>query len=198
LININRWDGTEWNHFGSAANTAANELSTTVTLNQTSAPISGTYELTGRVRPREINEDADFDEFTTIEPTPSAEQSFTLSATALTNDILISVPAAFGVSLVSGGPFSNSLSLSPLGGNLSSTTIYVQLDGTTAGAYTGDLVISTTGLTNIEIPLIGTVLSPNTVIIDFDEGTNWTPQASTSITSYQTGHEYSESNWTFT
>ncbi len=196
-IKINRWDGSAWNHYGSAIDAPNNELSTTVTLDETSAPIAGTYEITGRVKPREINENSDFNEFTTIEPSPSAEQSFDINATALTADIVITAPAGFSVSLTSGGPFSGSINITPTGGNLSSTPIYVQLDGTTAGLYSGNLTIASTGFTTISIPLIGTVLSPNTAIIDFDTDGNWTA-GSGSISSYQTDHLYNQDNWEFT
>jgi autotransporter-associated beta strand protein len=199
LIKINRWNGTAWSHIGSSANTAANLLSTTVSLDEVSEPIGGTFELTGRVKPRELTETSDFDEFTTIEPSPSPEQSFDLSGTALTGDVTITAPTGFSVSLTSGGPFSASVSITPPGGNLATTTIYVQLDGTTAGAYSGNITLASPGLTSILIPLIGTVLSPNTVIIDFDDFSNWASVNTTpNIDSYASDHTYIDNSWVFT
>ncbi|MCZ4409813.1 autotransporter-associated beta strand repeat-containing protein [Cryomorphaceae bacterium 1068] len=198
LIKINRWNGTVWSHIGSTANTAANLLATDVTLDEVSEPISGTFELTGRVKPRELTETSDFDEFTTIEPTPSPEQSFDISGTALTGDVTITAPTGFSVSLTSGGPFTASVSITPPGGNLAATTVYVQLNGTTEGAFSGNLTLASPGLTSVQIPLIGTVLSPNTVIIDFDDVTKWNAGSSGNIDTYSNDHTYLDNDWEFT
>jgi len=195
-IRLNRWDGTSWSQIGTSVNTSINYLGSSAILNESTEPISGTFELTGRVAPMSISVNENLEEFTTIEPNPSAEQSFEISATSLTDDITITAPAGFSVSQTSGGPFSSSLTIQVFSGNLSSTNVFLQLDGAAAGSYSGDVIISTTGLTNIAVPITGTVLSPNTAIIDFDDSDNWT--ASGNIVTYEIDHTYSEQSWIFT
>ena len=81
--------------------------------------------------------------------TPSAEQTFDVSGAFLTDDILITAPGEYEVSLTSGSGFSNSLLLTQTAGEVSNTTIYVRLNGLVMNSnQVGDVVISSTGATN--------------------------------------------------
>ena len=58
---------------------------------------------------------------------PSAQQSFTVSGTNLSGNVTLTAPSHYEISLTSGSGFTSSISLTPSGGTLSSTTIYVRL-----------------------------------------------------------------------
>ena len=81
--------------------------------------------------------------------TPSAEQTFDISGAFLTDDILITAPGEYEVSLTSGSGFSNSLLLTQTAGEVANTTIYVRLNGLVMNSnQVGDVVISSTGVAN--------------------------------------------------
>jgi hypothetical protein len=89
---------------------------------------------------------------------PSAEQSFTVSGNYLTNDIAVSVPTNYEISLTSGSAFSSQLTLVPTLGDVSTTTIYVRLkEGLTVNSYNGSISVTSTGATSTNITLSGTV-----------------------------------------
>ena len=89
---------------------------------------------------------------------PSAEQSFTVSGNYLTNDVLISVPTNYEISLTSGSAFTSQLTLVPALGDVPATTIYVRLKaGLAVNSYTGSVSVTSTGATSANITLSGTV-----------------------------------------
>lgn len=92
----------------------------------------------------------------------AAEQSFTVSGTELTADILLSVPAGYELSLTSGSGFANTLTLTPSAGNVANTIIYIRLAGPAAGNYTGNILLSSTGATDVTIAVNGTLSAPVT------------------------------------
>lgn len=88
--------------------------------------------------------------------TPSAEQSFEVSGEFLTNDITVTAPAEYEVSLTSGAGFGASVSLTPTTGSVSATTVYVRLNGTAANYnQVGDVVLTSTGATDENVALEG-------------------------------------------
>lgn len=96
---------------------------------------------------------------------PSAVQSFTVSATGLTNNLVIVPPANFEISPLQGAGFSSSsITISPSGGNLGVTTIYVRLkSGLADNTYTGNITLSSANLTSKTISLSGTVTNKPTI-----------------------------------
>jgi hypothetical protein len=92
--------------------------------------------------------------------TPSAEQSFDVSGSNLTNDIVLNVTTGdYEISETSGGTFGNTITLTQSGGVVSATTIYVRLNGTTAlSPANGDITLSSTGATNQIVTLEGEIL----------------------------------------
>jgi len=102
--------------------------------------------------------------FTTCAGTPSAEQTFTVSGTNLSANLVITAPAGFEVSITSGSGFSGSISLIPVGGNVSATTIYVRLSASASGTPSGNITCSSTGAITQNVPVSGTVNpTPNAV-----------------------------------
>lgn len=93
---------------------------------------------------------------------PSAEDSFSVSGINLTQNITVSAPTNFEVSLTSGSGFASSVVLTQTGGTVNVTTVYVRLAaGLTANTYNGDVTASSTGATNQTLTLTG-VVSPAT------------------------------------
>ena len=89
---------------------------------------------------------------------PSNEQSFSVSGTDLTDDILISAPVHYELSQTSGSGFTNSITLTQSGGTVSSTTIYTRLkSGFSPGNYNEDITISSTGATDVFVSNSGSV-----------------------------------------
>jgi len=96
---------------------------------------------------------------------PSAEQSFSLSGTALNgSDVTLSAPSNFEISTMSGGTFGSSITLTSYDG--SDTVIYVRLQsGLSAGIYNQDLTISGGGASQIDVNLEGFVSSSSAISI---------------------------------
>ena len=87
---------------------------------------------------------------------PSSEDSFTVEGLFLTTDIIATAPANYEVSLASGAGFGSSVNITPSSGTIASTTIFVRLsESLSVGNYTGDITISSTGVTDETITVIG-------------------------------------------
>jgi len=90
---------------------------------------------------------------------PSTAQSFVIQGSDLSNDVLITSPVNFEISLSPGLGFAGSLSLTPTSGELSPTTIYVRLvSGLSEGTYSGSLTADSLGAPQQVINLSGAVL----------------------------------------
>ncbi len=98
--------------------------------------------------------------FTAEPDTPSLELSFTVSGQYLTSNISLSAPSSYEISTTSGSGFGSSLSLTPSGGTVSPTTIYVRLrSGLSVGSYNGeDITISTAGTSDQTVTCSGEVI----------------------------------------
>ncbi len=91
--------------------------------------------------------------------TPSAEQTIEVSGQFLTNDIIVTAPAEYEVSLTSGSGFGASVTLTQSGGDVNPTTVYVRLNGSVADyTQTGDIVVSSIGATDENVALDGETL----------------------------------------
>ncbi|MFO7660105.1 MAG: endonuclease [Candidatus Cloacimonadaceae bacterium] len=95
---------------------------------------------------------------------PSNEQSFIVSGSELTANIIITPPADYQISTGTGGSFNptNQITLTQSGGVVEPTTIYVRLKAAlTAGDYNiENISISTAGATTQYVSCSGTVLAP--------------------------------------
>lgn len=98
--------------------------------------------------------------------TASSNTTFTVSGSALTNDIVVTPPAGFQVSLSAGSGFGTSLTLTQIAGVVSSNTIYVRLAATNnAGTYSGNVVLSSTGATNVNVATVSSTVNPATLTV---------------------------------
>jgi len=94
---------------------------------------------------------------------PSVEQSFTISGSALTNDIILTPSAGYEISTGTGVSFiaMNPVTLSQISGAVGNTTIYTRLkQGLAAGSYSENISISTVGTNPVSVACSGTV-TPN-------------------------------------
>ncbi|MEB3150831.1 MAG: T9SS type A sorting domain-containing protein [Sphaerospermopsis sp.] len=90
--------------------------------------------------------------------TPSAEQSFSVSGTNLTNNITINPPTGYQVSTTSGSGFGSSVVLTQAGGTVASTTIYARFNPTTlADQVGGNITCTSTGATAQNVAVSGEV-----------------------------------------
>ncbi|HRV11033.1 MAG TPA: hypothetical protein P5226_06685, partial [Candidatus Cloacimonas sp.] len=97
--------------------------------------------------------------FSTYTDTPSAAQSYTLSGQNLTGNITVTAPTGFALS-TDGTTYTGNLSL-PATFN---GTVYVRLTGATAGTFSGNIIHSSLGATNVNLAVEGTVTNPSPMI----------------------------------
>ncbi|MDY0281608.1 MAG: hypothetical protein RBR35_13740 [Salinivirgaceae bacterium] len=97
--------------------------------------------------------------FTTTSGTASDSQTFTVSASDLTADAIVTAPASFEVS-TDGTAYTSSVTLAQSAGSLTGqpVTVYVRIAASaTVGSLSGDIVISSTGVDSQNISVTGTV-----------------------------------------
>lgn len=93
---------------------------------------------------------------------PSAEGTLSFSGINLTQNITVTAPANFEVSLTSGTGFTNSVNLTQNSGTLNPTNVFIRLSsGLASNTYTGDIVASTTGASNETYTVTGIVSPAN-------------------------------------
>ncbi|MBJ6110526.1 T9SS type A sorting domain-containing protein [Hymenobacter sp. BT523] len=95
--------------------------------------------------------------------TGSPAQSISVSGTDLTSAVTVTASANYQVSLTSGGTFASSVTLTPTAGTLASTPVYIRLNATTAGPYTGTVTLTSTNATNVVVSLNGTAIVAPTI-----------------------------------
>ncbi len=106
------------------------------------------------------------------------EETFTVQGFNLTNDIVLTAPGNFEISTISGGPFSNTINLTPIANEVTLTTIYIRLvSGLTTNTYSGTLTATSIGSTSQNISLNAEVTAPiadcsELLISEYHEGTN--------------------------
>ncbi|WP_223032487.1 choice-of-anchor D domain-containing protein [Hanstruepera marina] len=89
---------------------------------------------------------------------PSAEQTFTVEGSNLTNNITLTAPTNFEISTTSGSGFGNSITLTQSGGTVNNTTIYTRLiSGLAVNTYSGNITAISTGATTQTVALNGEV-----------------------------------------
>lgn len=92
---------------------------------------------------------------------PSAAQSFTVSGSHLTADLVVEASSNYEVCLEEDGTYTSSVSVTPTSGTVSTTTVYSRLKGgLNSAAYASaddKITVSSTGATSKTIALSGTV-----------------------------------------
>lgn len=92
---------------------------------------------------------------------PSQEQSFLITAADLEDDVVVTAPTSYEVSLTSGTGFTGSVSLTPNDGIVSETTIYTRLKAALAiGTYNEDISITSTNADSQTVNCDGEVSAP--------------------------------------
>ena len=120
-----------------------------------------TLSISGIVSPEnpEFTVTANLDDFNYSEAQggPSPEDSFSVEGLFLQDDISITAPANYEVSLTTASGFGSSVTITPdQSGTVASTDIFVRLAGSlSAGNYTGVITISSTGVTDALIAVNG-------------------------------------------
>ncbi|WP_136667640.1 T9SS sorting signal type C domain-containing protein [Flavobacterium sp. H122] len=96
---------------------------------------------------------------------PSTEQSFDVSGSNLTDNLVLTAPGDYEISTASGTGFGSSVSLVPSSGTVASTPIYVRLKaGLVLGNYNSqNIVCTSTGATDQNVSCNGSVTNPSTV-----------------------------------
>lgn len=129
--------------------------------------------------------------------TPSAEKTYTVSGSNLTNNIDITPPAGFEISTTSGSGFisnPSSITLNQVSGSVASTTIYVRFNPATVTSYSNNISHASTGATTQNVAVSGTgtnsaptVTTPTSTTITTNSavlGGNVTSGGCTAISAY--------------
>ena len=86
--------------------------------------------------------------------TPSASQTFDVSGIALTDDITVTAPTGFEISS-DNITYGATVSLTPASGTVATTTIYARGNSSVYGAFSGDIIASSTGADNDTVTVSG-------------------------------------------
>ncbi len=92
----------------------------------------------------------------------SDEQSYTVSGSDLTEDIVINAPSDFQISLTSGSGFVSSLNVSPTGNVVASTTIFVKFNRTTEGNSNGNITHTSASASQEDVAVNGDAVTAST------------------------------------
>lgn len=95
--------------------------------------------------------------FSTIVGTPSATQTLTVSGSGLSAGVVVTAPAGYEVSLSATTGFGVVVTVPQTAGIAAATPVYVRLIGTAAGAFAGNVALTSTGATTVSVPVTGTV-----------------------------------------
>ncbi len=110
---------------------------------------------------------------TTYGTASAGPTNFSVSGSALTNDITITPPSGFEVSTTIGSGYTTSLTLAQSSGSIALTTIYVRLAATTAvGSYSGNMSVASTGATTQNVATVSSTVSTKSLTITGLTGNN--------------------------
>jgi len=113
---------------------------------------------------------------------PSTEQSFTVSGSSLTDNIVLTPPTDYEISKGTGVAFvpTNPITLTQSGGIIAGTTIYSRLkNGLSAGNYNENITVSSVGASTGNVACTGTVIpNPTITLIDITNPSLSTVQGS--------------------
>lgn len=90
----------------------------------------------------------------------STSLRYTVVGTSLSSGLVITADNGFEVSTQFGYGYSNSLTLTPVSGNIDSTIIFVRFSPSVAGSFSGNITNSSTGSTSINVAVSGTCIAP--------------------------------------
>ena len=119
-----------------------------------------------------INSTGNLSSFSSCAGSVSTEQTFSVSGTNLTSDVIVTAPAGYEVSLTAGGTFTTSLTISPVSGAVTNKVIYVRLASTATNGASGNIRLTSTNATDITV-------ATGTAIINFAPAITAQPSAVT-------------------
>jgi hypothetical protein len=146
---------TTGTYTGNIANASTGATTMNVAVNGTATPssiITATGTLTA---------------FTQVLGNPSAVQTYSVSATGLTANMTITPPANYEVSADGSTWFTNAspLVLTQTAGVIAATTISVRLNATVVGSYNGNIVHTSTGAINVNVPVTGNTVPVPSIVV---------------------------------
>jgi ubiquitin len=121
----------------------------------------GAYERTSGVDPAAsiiIPSPLSLNTFTSCSGTPSDYQSFPVSGTYLTANIIVTAPSGFEVSLTAVSGYNSTLTLTQSGGNVPNTTVYVRTTSTSSGTLSSTLSLASTNAETRFVDLSGSII----------------------------------------
>ena len=95
--------------------------------------------------------------FNSCAGSPSAEQSFKVSGTNLTADIVVDAPLGYEISKTTGSGFTSQLTFTETGGIVSQQDVFVRITASATGTPAGDVTVKSTGVADQAEPVSGTV-----------------------------------------
>lgn len=122
--------------------------------------------------------------FTTTPGTPSLAQTYAVSGSNLTGDITITAPTGFQLS-TDGSTYGSTLTLTPSGGSIASTTVYVRLFSAAVGNFSGNITHTGGGAEQVDLAVSGQV--SNQICY---EDQAFTASADTYLSGYNTTYNY--------
>jgi len=105
--------------------------------------------------------------------TNSSVQSYTVSGSNLTSNIVVAAPNGFQVSKQNNSGFANSITLNQTGGAVASTTIYARFTPTAAQNYSGNISHTSTGATTQNVSVNGTGIQESASIKPISSNTSY-------------------------
>ncbi|MBX7212366.1 MAG: hypothetical protein K1X78_28935, partial [Verrucomicrobiaceae bacterium] len=119
---------------------------------------------------------------TATQGSAGTEQSFTVSGSSLTANLVVTAPTGVEVSTTSGSGFGASVSLPPGSGSVATTTIYARIKSSAAsGVVSGNITVASTGATTQNVSVSGTV-NPAPVAVSSLNRTSGTPSNLANLT----------------
>ena len=98
--------------------------------------------------------------FSACANTASSQQSFTVSGSNLTANLVVTPPTGFEISSTSGSGFGTSaINLAPSSGSVASTTIYVRMASQASSPSNGNIACSSTGATVRNVAVSGSIVN---------------------------------------
>jgi hypothetical protein len=108
--------------------------------------------------------------FSSLPGVASTAQTYTVAGRNLTGDITITAPSGFELS-TDGTTYHSSLALTPSGGTVTTTTVYVRLYNATEGSFSGNITHTSTGASEADIAVSGIVSSSVSASLEASEDT---------------------------
>lgn len=120
---------------------------------------------------------------TTYGSPSAAPTSFTIAGTNLSNNISLSAPTGYEISLASNTGYASSLTLTPSSGTVTTTTVYTRLSATatvSGSPYSGAITATSTGAASVSIATSSSTVSPLSITTSGATASNKTYNGTTS------------------